>query len=175
MLNLKSYVTPEILLNIYYGTVQSVISYNVVVWGQATDVVRVFVAQKRIIRLIFNIQNRESCRNAFKQRGIFTVASLFLYKLLSRMHTRRAALPKHHDFHSYNTRNGDHIRLPLVSRSSCKRSPGYAGAGLYNKLPSSLKGLNLKSFQRKLKEMLLDGAFYTVAEFESSLTDLKSH
>lgn len=170
MLNLKSYLTIDSLMRVYYGTVQSVLSYNIIVWGQATDVGRVFVAQKRILRVIFNIGSRETCRGIFRQKGLFTVVSLFLFKLLSRVHLRRATLPRHHDFHEYNTRNREHIRLPLIIRSSCKRSPDYAGGGLYNKLPSSLKKLNTKVFQKRLKEMLIEGAFYTTSEFEASLS-----
>jgi hypothetical protein len=47
-----------------------------------------------------------------------------------------------------------------------KQDPFYAGAKLFNALPTSLK--NVKStmqFAKRLKEYLFEGRFYTINEF----------
>nr|CAI5845837.1 unnamed protein product [Callosobruchus analis] len=52
---LKHLLGKEGLVNVYYVTVYSAISYSIDLWKQAKDTQRVFILPKRIIRLIFNI------------------------------------------------------------------------------------------------------------------------
>lgn len=68
LLKLKHTVTPATLLQIYYSLVYPHLSYNIILWGTATEINRVFVAQKRTIRLMFNLGNRESCREYFREK-----------------------------------------------------------------------------------------------------------
>lgn len=60
ILQLKSTLDIRSLINVYYAMVYSIISYNIIIWGQAVNWHRIFIAQKRIIRLIFNIKHRDS-------------------------------------------------------------------------------------------------------------------
>lgn len=76
-------MTIKTLKIVYYAQVYSLINQNIVVWGQSPDLNRIFIIQKRILRLMFNIGNRDSCREIFKLHKILTVSSIYLYKLLS--------------------------------------------------------------------------------------------
>lgn len=65
------YLDEKGLLDLYYAFAYSHLSYNVLSWGKATESNRVFVSQKRILRLIFNLKNIESCKNIFLKRNQF--------------------------------------------------------------------------------------------------------
>nr|CAI5835711.1 unnamed protein product [Callosobruchus analis] len=64
--NLTSLLNEDGLINVYYGLVYSNISYCITVWGLAKDVERIFIFQKRIVRLICKIPYRNTCRDAFE-------------------------------------------------------------------------------------------------------------
>nr|CAI5817300.1 unnamed protein product [Callosobruchus analis] len=111
-------VTPDDvngLINVYYGLIYSNISYGITVWGLAKDVERVFIVQKRIIRLICKIPYRNTCRDAFRKYKILTVPSIYLYKILMYIYeySNNQKLIKHHDQHEYNA-----IRITLFRINS---------------------------------------------------------
>ena len=56
ILQLKSVLDQKSLIHVYYALINSVLAYNVILWGGATDRERVLIAQKGVIRLIFNLQ-----------------------------------------------------------------------------------------------------------------------
>jgi hypothetical protein len=73
LLQLKYLLDTNSILNVYYCMVVSVISYNIIFWGQATDSDRVLIHQKRIIRLLFNIKPHDSCKPTFKKHKLLTL------------------------------------------------------------------------------------------------------
>ncbi|KAJ8909787.1 hypothetical protein NQ315_011197 [Exocentrus adspersus] len=78
-----SIVLPVVILSEHVKFLGSVIdtyshlSYNIVIWGRAASVNRVFILQKRIIRLIFGIPPRQSCRDCFIRNKILTLPSIY--------------------------------------------------------------------------------------------------
>lgn len=156
------------LKNVYYSAVHSVISYNIILWGGARDVERVFVIQKRIIRLIFSIPYRQSCRELFKSQRILTVTSIFILKVLTFTYRNRTNLESLGDNHSYNTRGRNNLLLAKHCHEFYKKSPFYVGSYLFNLLPTKLKLCStIRTFKTQLKELLLSDAFYTLREFEA--------
>ena len=78
LLSLKSCLDEDGLLSVYYSLAYSHMTYNVVSWGGAgTNCNRIFINQKRILRLIFNLDYRESCRDVFIQKRILTFPSIY--------------------------------------------------------------------------------------------------
>ncbi|XP_074035352.1 uncharacterized protein [Leptinotarsa decemlineata] len=164
---LRNILNTDSLLQVYYAFVYSAISYNIIVWGQASDITRIFVAQKIIIRLIFNISSRQSCRQVFKTKRILTVTSIYLMKLLSYIFNNKHSFPIDSDSHSYNTRNKNDIKLNKPKHSYYKKSPINAGCRFFNCLPKEIKYAgSLAVFKYRLRELLIRECFYTVEEFE---------
>lgn len=163
---LKGDLDQDSLMDVYYAMVYSNLAYNIIVWGQCTDIQRVFIIQKRIIRIIFNLKFRESCRDTFKNKRILTVTGIYLYKILTYIHTIRHKLNEHSDIHNYNTRNCHNIYINNYKLILFKKSPICAGSYLYNRLPLDIKEMvPLKQFKLKLKNYLCDKCIYTIAEY----------
>ena len=57
----------------------TLIKYSTIFWGTSTTVHKVFLIQKRIIRIKLGIVQRRSCRNRFKDLDILTVPSLYFF------------------------------------------------------------------------------------------------
>lgn len=166
LLQLKNIFTTSQLMNVYYAIVYSHISYNVILWGGAANASRVFIAQKRIIRLIFNLDYRETCRNHFKDFGILTFYSIYIYKCILYTKSNFNDFNLNSDFHDYPTRSGKLIRPPKHVTSVFEKSPVYKGIQFLNHLPTCIRyESNFNVFKQKLKFFLIIECFYDVPEF----------
>lgn len=163
---LKNKLDEDSLINIYYALFYSKVSYNIIIWGQSSDVQRVFVLQKRVIRTIFNMKPLDSCRNAFKKYKILTLVCIYLYKVLSYIHNKRADLKIHSDNHAYSTRTRQYIYIEKYNLTLYKKSPICAGSYLYNMLPMYIKELKpINKFKIELKKFLCANSFYSVEDY----------
>ena len=154
------------LINMYYALFYSKISYNIIAWGQSGDIQTVFVMQKRVLRVIFNMRNMESCRDTFKKNNLLTVTSIYLYKLFICMYGIKNKLPAHCDNHEHNTRNRNNIYINKYNLTLYKKSPLCAGSFLFNKLHSDIKETNnIKQFKAKIFKLLYSKCFYSVGEY----------
>jgi hypothetical protein len=68
--NLKHIVPQSILRTIHYAYIHFILSYGIIFWGRSSNVSKLFILQKRIIRIITNTGVRESCREVFKNMEI---------------------------------------------------------------------------------------------------------
>lgn len=164
--SLKGKLDSDTLLNIYYGIFYSHISYSIAVWGTSVNAHRIFVLQKRVIRLIFNLDFRQSCVSVFKKRKILTMPCVYLYKTLSYIYVNRSRFITQEAIHSYNTRHNSDICVSQHAHSYYKKSPIFSGISLFNKLPANIKkSSNFCQFKVQLKAFLTQHAFYSIHEY----------
>ena len=105
ILKLHGSVSAAVLLNVYYAMVYSHMTYGVILWGGASESVRVFQAQKRILRLMYNLIPRESCREVFLKNRILTFYSAYLYKSAIYAWKNKKRWERLGSFHQYDTRH----------------------------------------------------------------------
>lgn len=163
---LKSYLDMDGLLSVYYALAYSHISYNIVVWGITSEISRVLVCQKRIIRLLFNLKPRDSCRPYFKKHRILTAPAILILKAVTYVFNNKMLFTRSGDVHPYDTRNTNTLLIPKHRTSFFKQSPTYNFVRLFNKLPIEVKSsLNYSTFKRSVKDFLHVGTFYSLEEF----------
>lgn len=73
ILQMKDTLDVKGLLSIYYALAYSHISLNILSWGCGRDKNRVFILQKRIMRLIFNLSFNETCKDIYKEKGVLCI------------------------------------------------------------------------------------------------------
>lgn len=165
---LKPYLQEKQMLEIYYATVYSYLGYNILLWGQAKDIERVLITQKRIVRLIFGLNYRASCRPVFKEKKILTIASIYIYKSVLLIRKNLNTMTTVSQTHYHNTRQGEMLHLQHFNNYFYKESPSFAGTTFYNSLPDRIKKINnFNNFKMHLKQFLTDNVFYTIAEYFS--------
>ena len=72
----------QIVLTSYYGYIYPHLRYGVVFWGNSTHSDKIFKIQKSCIRIICNLSYREPCKPYFRELGILTLPSLYIYEVL---------------------------------------------------------------------------------------------
>lgn len=173
---LKNTLNENSLLNFYYACVYSTLSYNIISWGQTIEYSRVFTIQKRIIRLIFGMTQRESCRTIFIDKKILTLACIYILKLLVYIHHNINNYKKHTNIHMYPTRNKNNIYVEKFGHTYYKKSPYYAGQKYYNLLPPEIKNSrSVNIFKAKIKKLLLEKCFYSLKEFEEYCNSVRHY
>lgn len=154
----------------YFGLCEAHIRYGLLVWGGTSkkNMERVLILQKRAIRILANLQQRETCRQSFKELGIMTVTNLYIKETI--MYADSKNLLKNKDLHRYHTRYASHFVTPLHRLTLFEKKPDYIGSKLHNHLPDHLRTLTGKTLKTKLTKWLMDRPVYTLDEFYS-ITD----
>jgi len=80
--NLKYIVPQSTLRTIYYAYVHSIFSYGIIFWGRPPIVKKLFILQKKIVRIIINSGVREFCSEAFKNMEIMMLYSQYIFLLI---------------------------------------------------------------------------------------------
>lgn len=151
----------------YYAYFHSLLSYGIIFWGNSSLSKRVFIAQKRVIRIIAGAHPRTSCRHLFKELGIFTVASQYIYSLMKFVINNPTEFKSNSSVHGYNTRRKDDLHYSRLNLTLAQKGVNYAATKVFGHLPNSIKSLTDSqiAFKRKLKEFLNGNSFYSLDEF----------
>lgn len=166
MLRLKNCLDQKGLMQVYYSMVYSHMAYNIIVWGRAVGINRLFIMQKRIIRLIFNLKRDDSCKPIFGRHGIMTLPCVYIYKCAIYAYEHKSEFSITGQRHDYETRHGYNLLVPRHRTAAYEKSPHYACISVYNRLPSEVKNCATKyGFKRNLKKFLLEECFYDVKDY----------
>lgn len=166
ILSLKNTLDTGGLLAVYYALAFSHLSNNIVCWGSiGTQCKRIFIIQKRILRLIFNINFRESCKETFISNKILTFPCIYIFNCLKFVNNNRYSLKKLGNAESRTTRGNDLLEVPKHKTRFFENSPLYKCTTIHNKLPIQFRALRGAVFERRVKSFLLEKAFYSVRDF----------
>jgi hypothetical protein len=94
---------------IYFAHVHAIMSYGLIFWGSSSSVNKVFILQKKIIRIIYNAGPRESCRDIFRRNQIFMLYSQYIYSLLLFTIKNIHLFTTNNEVHEHDTRNSNNL------------------------------------------------------------------
>lgn len=150
------------LLAAYYGHTASLLRYGVIFWGNSTNKVKVFRAQKRCIRAMFGLGRTDTCKGVFKQWKILTLASLYIYEVGNFVRTNLDRF----DMYPVGTRREGILRHPSCKTALFRKSVFGMAPTIYNKIPLSIRSEgNLMAFKNRLNKLLEEKVYYTIDEF----------
>ena len=165
--NLASCVSHKVVRAAYFSIFHSRMSYAILVWGHSSGTSRVFGMQRKAVRIISGLGFREDCREAFKMQGILTVPSQFILENLLYVRQNEDLYRTHEDVHGHNTRHRRNLVPAYWRLKRCQSGPGYWSVKFYNVLPNDIKQLSFNNFKNKIRQILVQNAFYTFEEFLS--------
>jgi len=162
--NMKHVVPIDTLRVICFAHIHSIISYGIIFWGSSSCTNKVFILQKKIIRIITNTKPRDSCREVFKNMEIMTLYSQYIYSLILYTLNNKHLFTTNNEIHKYKTRNNNNLHLPTANLSKFNKGAYISGIKVFNHLPHHLKVLtnDLKCFKFELKRFL--SSFFLLIE-----------
>ena len=163
----KPLLSPESLRMVYFSYFHAIMTYGIIFWGNSSHSNIIFRLQKRVIRIITGIRNRDSCREYFKALKILPLQSQYILSLLLFVIDNKDHFKRNSEVHHINTRNKSSIHQPHANLSIYQKGAYYTGIKVFNSLPSQIRELSHSrhKFKHTLKEFLLTHSFYTLDEF----------
>ena len=164
--SLKLLPSFESLKMVYFSTVHSIISYGIIFWGTATHSKIICKIQKRIIRIITNSDNKESCGDLFKKLYILPLQPQYIFSLLMFVVKNKDFFKMNSGVHSFNARFNHDLHIPIANLAVFQTGVCYSGIKIYNHLPPTLKQLSddIPKFKAALKTFIFTNSFYTLEE-----------
>lgn len=162
---LRNQVDFDLLKLVYFSNFQSILSYGIIFWGNASHVCDLFVIQKRALRTILNLGYRQSCRGFFRSNNILTISGLYIYRLLIFFSKQN------HYFESFknlnNTRRMFPFYVPVHKTTLREKSVECMAVNLFNILPSQIRNLSCHiKFRKALYVLILSCEPYNIDEFK---------
>jgi hypothetical protein len=87
--SLKNLIFLESIKMVSFMTVHSIIAYGIIIWGISTYSNIIFKIQKRIIRTIMNVGNKDCCRNLYKILHILPLQAQYKFSKLIFLFTNK--------------------------------------------------------------------------------------
>jgi len=169
---LKNVVSPDILRMVYFTHFQSVMLYCIEIWGQCADYLfnRVFVLQKKAIRILAGVSPRDSCRelNLYATLHILPLPALYVSQALNfvKKHPEYFDKFKFKFSHNYNTRNKGRMQLSHHKTTAYEKGLLFAGQRMYNKIPYELQIEQCHDrFKKLVKSYMFSHMFYKISDF----------
>jgi hypothetical protein len=134
---------------IYYSYFHSILSYGIIFWGNTPHSNVIFKMQKKIIRIMTGMRNRDSCREKFKKLKILPLQSQYLLSLLLFVAENTDHFRLNSEIHGFDTKSKYNLHLPSSKLTIFQKGPYYSGIKAFNNLPTYIK----KTFS-KLKNNL---------------------
>lgn len=160
-------VNVETVKSVYYAYAFWHLRYGVIFWGNSVNSEIIFKHQKRIIRAMFGLPFRQSCKPFFVEQNILTLPSLFIFEILLFYKLNPNLFQECQPKSLYNTRS-QYLNYPAHRLTLYEQGPYYTAIKLYNKLPLDIKNQNsVQLFKSSLKSHLINRAYYSVVEYLS--------
>ena len=160
-------MTEDILRMIYHAYVHSIIKYGILFGGNSPHSTRVFMMQKRIIRIMTKSRGKDSCRQLFKRLEILPLKSQYILSVLLFVVKNKDLFTTNQESHNINTRCNINLHPPICNLTLFQKGVQFSGIKLFNHLPPNIKSISNKInlFKPALKRFLLLHSFYSVEEY----------
>jgi len=156
----------ETQITVYHAYFASIMNYGLTVWGSANQAKKIFILQKRAVRLIAKVPQITHCKEFFIRFKIMTLYSSYIYQLALMVKRDFDTFMENQISHDYNTRSRNLIKPVQHRLNIFHLSPQYMAPKIYNSLPLTIKNINsITKFKKTLKNFLLDKAYYSVEEY----------
>jgi hypothetical protein len=95
---------------------------------------KIFRLQKKVIRLMYGIKRRESCRGVFKIHKILMMTSLYILEVLCFIKKSSEFIIYNSQVHNYNTRGKNYFHVSTCNTALYQKSVINLGIKLFNRL-----------------------------------------
>ena len=155
---IRDFVPPSVLQTLYFSLFYPYICYCSIIWGFTYEcyINPIFLAQKRIIRLIHGKSFYHHTNELFAESKILKFKEVMEYRILIYMFINQDLFTTVGS-HGYSTRSSINLRQTFRRTVITQRSPSYLGPKFWNDIPITLRNSrNVNIFKYRVKSFLLD-------------------
>ncbi|KAF9797335.1 hypothetical protein SFRURICE_006317, partial [Spodoptera frugiperda] len=136
-------------LTMYYAYAHAWFTYGIILWGNSTDAQSLFILQKKLIRIITNIEQTDSCKPHFTKHKILTLVNIYILELCKLVRKYPDSYKKRGDMQTnHSLRHKNKLNLPRSNLKMHASSPYAMSIKIYNNLPEELREIEKTSVVR---------------------------
>nr|CAH7759778.1 unnamed protein product [Callosobruchus chinensis] len=144
-------------------------------WGNSVAYNRIFVLQKKALRVIRHSKYGSSCRHHFKNLKVLPLPSIYIYEVIMYMHSNQIKYLTPAGIHKYSIRITSNLKSLYFRLTMTKNNR--QDVNLYNLLVNANRGLNVPHMSKLyvskfLEKFLLQHCFYSVGEYVNHMTSV---
>ena len=94
----------ESVITVYFAYLHSILKYGIIFWGNSPNSKKVFLIQKRALRIMFGKKPTDSCRPLFKSARVLPLACEYIYASIMFISKNQHLFHKNESAHDHNTR-----------------------------------------------------------------------
>jgi Reverse transcriptase (RNA-dependent DNA polymerase) len=157
----------QCLKTLYFANFQSIFKYAIICYGNSSDAERVFILQKKVVRLMCFVKKYDHCKPLFQKLNLLTFTCVYLLECAMKVKKYMSYFSEHVVQHNHDTRHKNTTITPVLCRTQmCKNGPFQMCIAIYNKLPIFIKCIqDTKHFKTKLKDLLISKCFYDMQSY----------
>ena len=138
-------------------------------WGVCNEFNKLFILQKRAVRIIASLNRLQSCKESFKNLKMLTLPCIYIYETVCFVYKNKHIFTANHIDRRYDTRKKDYLLPKKHETASFRKNSYFTGCKFFNALPDNVKAQpNLNRFKYKVKKLLIK-AYYNVNEILSDV------
>lgn len=151
----------------YYAYAYAWLNYGVILWGNSTDAPTLFTLQKRLIRILANIDDTDSCKPHFQEHKLLTLPCIYILEMCKFVKNNQKLFTTREQIQTnYTLRHKNRLNLPGSKLKIHSTSTLVMSVKIYNKLPDAIKNeVKFNIFINKLKQLLIRKCYYNVNEY----------
>jgi hypothetical protein len=115
------YTSLESLKIVYYSNFNSIINYGLPFWGFSSHDKKVFIIQKRIVRIMMGCRKKVSCRNLFRKLKILPLMSQYIFSLMMFVIKSKIQFTMNSEVHDTNTRQHLNFHQPATTMTDINK------------------------------------------------------
>ena len=115
--------------------------------------------------MICGVNQRTHCKQPMKDLNILSLPSIYIYKTLIYIKENIYQFEKSTCTNTYFIRNNNNLKIKRVNYTRTQKSFVFLNEKNYNKIPNSLKNLQLNIFKRRMKKLLIENCLYKTEDF----------
>jgi len=117
---------------IYFAYFHWVINYGIIFWGNSSESNKIFLAQKKMVRIMTASRPKTSCKPLFQSLGILTVTSQYILSLIKFLLQNQEQFTSSTAVHSINMRNKLKLHKPISNLTLYQKAVYYMSIRLFN-------------------------------------------
>lgn len=167
---LAGHLNQDALKTAYYGGFYSYLKYGIIFWGNSSNILRVFVIQKRAMRILNRMHFRDTCRGVFRGSNMLTAVALCIFEGIMFLKRHPSIFEEYIINHSHSTRKLSlYYNYPAHELTLTEKSCRYSCIRYFNHLPKYIASIShLVQFRSTLFEYLCQMEPYTFNDYFGS-------
>jgi len=126
---------------IYFAYFHSVINYGIIFWGNSSKSNKIFLAQKKIVRIKTGSRPKTSCKPLFQSLGILTITAQYILSLMKFLLQNQEQFTSNTAVHNTNTRKKLKLYKPISNLTLYQKAVHYMSISNFNKQPDCIAKL----------------------------------